>query len=197
MKSNLIGGLLIVLVGVLLLFDSLAWIDIDFGKMFRNFWPLILVLIGLLIILSPGKGENTNLTDELGSSDGRSTDSNSAFLGAFGDIRVAGMECISGPLDKSLLVGDIVIDLRNSRLSPGEWPINASVLIGDVDFLVAPDCPVSVEFNCLAGSVACGGKVFEGFVPRLKHVDDNFPQAAAKLKITGRTLIGDIKLSKA
>jgi len=196
MKSNLIGGLIVMLIGILLLLDSLALIEISFGRLFRDFWPLILVLIGVWIILSPGKGKNSNITDGSEYSNGQSTNSSSVFLGAFGDIRVTGLENISDPLDKSLLVGDIVIDLRNSKPSPGEWPINASVLIGDIDFLVAPDCPVSVEFNCLAGSVACGGKVFEGFVPRLKHIDDNFQRAAAKLKITGRTLIGDIKLSK-
>ncbi len=196
MKRDLIGGSIIVLIGVLLLLDSLALIDISLGILFRTFWPLILVLIGVWIIFSPGRAIKSGPTDQSVFSDDQSINTDSVFLGAFGDIRVAGLENFSGPLDKSLLVGDIVIDLRNSRMNPGEQRIIASVLIGDIDFLIPADCPVSVELSCLAGSVACAGKVVDGFFPRLRHIDDDFPQANSKLSITARTLIGDIKLIK-
>lgn len=188
-------GLVLILLGVLLLLDSLAILDFDFISLVGKFWPLILIFIGAWIILSPKKDHTFRVVTEHDILDATKTDS--AFLGVFGDIRVVETGQFSGPIDKSLLVGDIVIDLRNSKIANGENHVSASVLLGDIDIIIPSDCPASIDLSCLLGSATSGENSSDGFAPRINLTDPNYDRSTAKLKISGRALVGDVKVEKA
>ena len=50
-----LGGLILIGVGLLFLGDSLGLFSLNFGHMFRNWWPMIFVLVGIARLLE-GRG---------------------------------------------------------------------------------------------------------------------------------------------
>lgn len=52
--SRIFWGLAFVCVGALMLLDRLEVIYFDFGEFIRNWWPLILIIVGLSMIFNRG-----------------------------------------------------------------------------------------------------------------------------------------------
>ena len=99
-----------------------------------------------------------------------------------------------GILDRSLVFGDIEIDLTGSKLKDGDNIVDASVMFGDIKIFIQSDFPVSVDLSCLAGKTTFNQKSFDGISPGIKHIDDNFENASAKLFIKCRAGFGDLKV---
>lgn len=186
----IILGLFLVFLGSVLLFDSLGYIKFDFWGLIGKLWPLVLIVIGLIVVFrSGGKTEH-----ELSSPKWKSSDN--SISGLFGDVRIAGMSEAVGRIDRSLLIGDIVIDLSGSRLQDGDNYIGVSVIFGDVVVTVPADFPVSVDLSCIAGSASFGDRRSDGLMPKIQHTENDFGSAPAKLYIKGNTIFGDIKVIK-
>jgi lia operon protein LiaF len=192
---GVIVGLIIIAIGGLMLLDSFGFINFDFWWMLGKFWPVILIVIGLLIIFERDKLKNQDEPIEkkpevkLGDKSKEST----AF-GILGDIRLAGFTQIPDTIDKSLLIGDIVIDLSNAKLSEGECHISVSVLIGDIDIMLPANFPIAANLSCLVGSTSVDRRKSEGIAANIKHEDDHYVNAPARLSIHGRALIGDVSV---
>ncbi|OQX92155.1 MAG: hypothetical protein B6D58_04330 [candidate division Zixibacteria bacterium 4484_95] len=189
-SKNSILGLVIVFFGFILLFDSLGYVEFDFWRLIDKLWPLVLIIIGLIVIFkSRERAESESLSVELNSSD---------YSGStlFGDIRVAGISKDVGKIDRSLLFGDIVIDLSGSKLKDGNNYVKASVIFGDVDVIVPADFPVCMDLGCIAGSVSYGAKKSDGLMPRIRYTDTDFDNTPAKLYIKANTTFGDIRVVK-
>jgi predicted membrane protein len=189
-SKHSILGLIIVFLGFILLFDSLGYIEFDFWRSIGKLWPLVLIIIGLIVIFKSREiSESESSSNELKSSD---------FSGSalFGDVRVAGISGNVGNIDRSLLFGDIVIDLSGSDLQDGDNYVNVSVIFGDVDVTVPADFPVCVDLSCIAGSVSFGGKKSDGLMSKVRYADTDFDKVPAKLYIKGNTIFGDIRVIK-
>lgn len=46
-----LGGIILVLLGLLFLADTLGFHDVNFGDLFRTWWPMIFVAVGLAHLL--------------------------------------------------------------------------------------------------------------------------------------------------
>jgi predicted membrane protein len=193
---NAIWGLLIILFGFILLMDSLGFIDFNFWHLLGKLWPLALIIIGLIIIFERKKRVgNLNFKINIDNDKGEKQSAcESSALGILGDIRIAGLTQAIGDIDKSLLLGDIVVDLTGAKLATGENNVALSVLIGDIDIIVPTDFPLSVDLGCLIGSVACDSQKSDGFGAKIHFADDNFDSSSSKLIITAKALIGDISV---
>jgi predicted membrane protein len=195
---NVITGLIILVVGIVLLLNSIGLIEYNIWRLAGKFWPLILIIIGLIIILEKDKSEPESARQKNGQS-GISEDKayhESTAFGLFGDIRIAGMPEMAGDLHKNLLIGDIVIDLTGSKLAQGDNQIEVSLLIGDIDIIIPHDYSVSIDLNCLIGSVSGIQRKSDGFAANIRSADDNFLAAPSRLKIHARALIGDITVTR-
>jgi predicted membrane protein len=193
---NIVVGLIIFAVGAVLLLNSLGLIEFNFWRLLGKFWPIILIIIGLIILLEKdeldfGLAAKDHLRQEIFDENKRGE---STAFGLFGDIRMAGLDEMVGEIDKSLLVGDIVIDLTGSKLASGDNRLNVSVLIGDIDIIIPRDFPISAEPGCLIGSVQVDDHKSDGFAASVKHGDDNFADSSSRLTIRARALVGDIKI---
>lgn len=189
-SKQIVMGLVIIFLGFVLLFDSLGYIEIDFWSLMGDLWPLVLIVIGLIVVFkSSGKTKH-----EVSSSKGKS--SNNSISGLFGDIRIAGISEAVGKIDRSLLIGDIVVDLSGSRLQDGDNYVGVSVIFGDVVVTVPADFPVSVDLSCIAGSASFGDKKSDGLMPKIRYTENDFGSAPAKLYIKGNTIFGDVKVIK-
>ncbi len=58
-KSNLIWGLILVIIGAVFLADNLGWADISLWRLIRDWWPLLVIWAGIdMLIRSYRKQRN-------------------------------------------------------------------------------------------------------------------------------------------
>lgn len=193
--KNVIVGLIIIAIGGLLLLDTFEFIDFNFWRMAGKFWPVILIVIGLIVILDRDKFKKGGQDEK--QSDVKAYEVNSresTAFGLLGDIRMAGFTTVPDSIDKSILIGDIVIDLSGARVPEGECHISVSVLIGDIDILLPGNIPAKADLNCLLGSTTVDRRKSDGLAANLDHEDDRYTGAPARIYIHGRALIGDISV---
>ena len=178
-NNQVIGGIILIALGAIFLFS------INLGYLFGKLWPLLIIGLGIYFIYKTKHrhDDNEQAKSEI-----------SGVPGLMGDIRVSGLEQGIGSVSKSLLLGDVVIDLTGAKLLEGENNIDVSVLFGDVTITVPNDFPVEVDLNACVGDLVFRQKRVDGFIPKLKHTDDNYVAAQARLRIKGRLCFGNIKI---
>lgn len=197
------GGLLI-LFGVLLLLDRL---DImDFGEALRNYWPLLLVFIGVKMILFPSKSRpqtSTSATTE------PSTTQN-IWQGAaeptlvtnyltenrfIGDIhlRLQNDDFRGGTI--STFIGDLRIDLSQVGITTaGDRFLTLSGFIGDATLRLPPNLAHSIQASAVIGDFNVFGKSDSGFGLNRIYKSANYDQAEVRLNLRVSFFIGDIKI---
>jgi len=186
--SKVVFGLILVVLGGLFLLDTLG--QVDFWQVARRFWPLILIILGLALLLR----KDRQRTEPVAALRGKVGES--GVTGVFGDIRISGVEKGVGVIERSLVFGDIVIDLAGSKLIEGENYIDVSVLFGDISIVVPLDFPLKVDLGCCAGSASFDQKVSDGLFPKIRDRDENFTNSQARLSIKGRACFGDLKVTR-
>ena len=186
-SKKAVFGIILIFLGVFLLFDTIGFVD--FWEAAEIFWPLILIAIGLFIIFRRKESYYHGRYKKGGQN------SCAGISGIAGDIVVSGLTGGVGAINKSLLFGDIIIDLTGTKLNDGNNYVDVSVLFGDVKITVPDDFPVSVDLTCCAGSVAYNKKTSDGIFPNVKHKDDSFESSPAKLFIKARACFGDLKVN--
>ena len=182
-RGNIIAGAILVLLGILWLFD------VSIGALLGKVWPLALIAVGLYLLLK------TRTRDDSRGDAPIDGDSISGIPGLAGDIRVGGLSDGIGSIDKSLLLGDIVIDLTDAKLLEGDNFINASLLIGDIVIKYPENFPASVDLSCCIGDLNFKQKHVDGFFPKIKDKDVNFDKASQRLIIKCKVCIGDIRIT--
>ncbi len=183
-SGQIILGIIIIVLGLMFLFDLDVW-----GVLGR-IWPLLLIGFGLYLILTRRKEENDHKRSEINIY----ATEQSGIPGLFGDIKVGGLSDGIGTIDKKILIGDIVIDLTNSKLLPGENIIDTSLLIGDITMILPEEYPVKVNLTACIGDLQFKGERADGFFSSIKHKDENYDRAESKLRVLGKICIGDIKI---
>ena len=181
-SGNYILGIIIILLGLIFLFNF------DLGDFLGKVWPLILIAFGLYLMVSHRKKTAIGAESLAGSG------YESGIPGIAGDIKVSGLKDGVGIVDKSLLFGDIVINLADSKLLEGENTINSSVLFGDITIVIPEGFPLKVDLAACIGDLNFKDKRVDGFFPNIKHTDENYDNAQARLFIKGRLCFGDIKV---
>ena len=51
MKSNIVGPLILIAIGILFLLKNLGLADLDLGRILSVWWPAILIVIGLSLLI--------------------------------------------------------------------------------------------------------------------------------------------------
>ena len=80
-------------------------------------------------------------------------------------------------------------------LLDGDNVVNTSVVLGDINIFVPNDFPIKIDLSCVAGRVSYDQKISDGFLPGLKHIDNNYDSSSKKLFIKGKAVFGDVKIS--
>lgn len=181
-KNHIIIGAILIILGMIFLFD------LDFGDLIGIIWALALIGVGLYI-LSRYRKQNASDNGASGVEQ-----SQSGIPGVFGDIKVAGLTEGIGSIERTLVFGDILIDLTDSKLIQGKNHISANVLFGDITIKVPDDFSIGVNLGCCAGDILFKDKRSDGFLAGVKYKDDNYENASAKLFINAKSCFGDIKV---
>lgn len=115
----------------------------------------------------------------------------SKFLG---DMQIECQNVSLQNVEVSMFIGDLHINLRGGRLSPGLNRMIISGFLGDVQILAPRDLPLFVHCSGFVGDVEVLGKRASGFGNTLDSQTDTYAGAVSKLYIATNNFIGDIRV---
>ena len=195
-RSSRIGIFLIIL-GVLLLLDQLD--ILDFQDVIQTFWPLLLILLGLRLILSPGRPRepvqsHPREVRKAAVAEGEPVLRRHTEAQTFGEIRyVFGKEAFEGA-NFSVTFGDIDINAEHIHLAPGQQTLFLNTVFGDIRLRLPQDIPCLIRASSTAGEIYIGTVHSSGlFIHRTVKRHD-FDRATTRLVVVTKVVFGDIHI---
>ncbi len=206
--GNLWWGLLLIALGVMFLLDNMN--VIEFGEAVRTYWPALLVLWGVSILLSrsvvprASSGGGTAASPSPAGDvkevfDDRSESPDAEHLSyssVFGDLSLRALSGNFKGGTVSTVFGDTTVDLSSATLADGENALKLSGVFGDVRLMLAPSMPYSISAHSLFGAIQAAGQKRDGFSSTLVLQSPEFSPAPKKLLIEVSQVFGDISLTR-
>jgi predicted membrane protein len=190
-------GAVLILFGVLFLLDN--FYILDFSELIHDFWPLILVAIGIKILYDrsrqPADDDVVQWSDQPPAMDGdRSSSDSLSESNVFGDIdlRITSDKFRGGSVNN--VFGDIRLDISQVQLAAGTTKVFISGIFGDITIVTPKDIPVQARTNSIAGDISIRGKKKEGLFPNLEHSEGNFEKSDKRLSIQCSIVFGSINI---
>jgi len=192
-KSSLYIGAIFIVLGLLFLFNNAGIIKFDF--IFDNFWPLLLITVGGLIIYNSNR-KKESYAEKITFGD-RSDELKDDYINAsvtFGDYKVAvdSQNFKGGRLRTTF--GELHVDLTKAKLDKGQNLLNLDVTFGEIVVSLPKDCPVRISASVVAGDIKLPSKKWDGINKRAIWQSESYDSAEAKLDITCNIVFGEIKV---
>jgi predicted membrane protein len=199
--SYLIGGLFVIF-GSLVLLHNLDIIHLR--NIWSIFWPTILILIGIIIVLkrSPFVYYHTDFQKEKidtekkegTADDKRDRDDKFNQSNVFGDVKFAGTYHDFPGSNISNIFGDIMIDLSDIDFPEGERNVSINGIFGSISIILPKDIASKFSGSTIAGSIKFIDEKKDGLLINLDSKTDNYEIATKKLKIRASLIFGDINV---
>jgi predicted membrane protein len=191
-------GLIIIVIGVLFLLDNLR--VLDFGDVVSDYWPLILVIVGLRMILfrkradeTPEQPSGASYIGPPSSGSGNSSReqriSESKLIGDT-TLKVTSDDFLGGNV--SSFIGDDYLDLSEVSVKTGEKVVHLSGFIGDVKINAPKKVPFMLTANATIGDIRIFENKYEGLVQSKTYKSPDYDAATARLRIHVTKFIGDV-----
>ncbi len=195
-NSGFYGGVTLLTLGILFLLDNFNMLD--FGDIVSTFWPVVLIIIGIFMIMKvrkvnpPGSHDDTPITGVNGQVLGDKLSENNIF----GDLKlkVSSDKFTGGSV--SNIFGDIEIDLSGCTMVPGRSKLNINGIFGDVSVFLPGGTRVRVDCSVVAGDITVEGNRREGLFPRVAFRDVDYSESKIQLDIQGSMIFGSIKINR-
>jgi predicted membrane protein len=171
-RSQLIIGGVLILFGVMALFNTVFGIDA-----WAIFWPSILIIIGIWIIVRPRYlGSGVELEQ--------------AF---FGTIRRDSTWQVSD-LETWIGIGDIKLNLSQASFPSGDTEIQVYGFIGDVLLKIPADVGVSVSTTAFISDVTTPEQKMDRIISPLHMESSNFQDAEKRVLLEVTAFIANAKV---
>lgn len=197
-NRRMIWGGILILFGFLFLLDNLNVLKFD--EVIQNFWPLILVAVGVKIILSRKSGEPAFLPQsatEVGPGAGAAATFSTDYLSEnrfIGDINLQITSTAFQGGNTSNFIGDINLDLSGITLAEGQRNLTISGFIGDVNLVAPKNVPYAITASLAIGDLVMFGRKEDGIGLNRNFKSADFDNAITRLNIRISFFIGDIKI---
>jgi Domain of unknown function (DUF1707)/Cell wall-active antibiotics response 4TMS YvqF len=99
----------------------------------------------------------------------------------FADVRRSGAWAVPAAGKWETLFGDVVLDVREARVTAPEMRINAGTVFGDVELLVPEGVEVEIRARTLLGNIE-------------QEAGEVAPHGAPRIVLTGGTVFGDVRV---
>jgi predicted membrane protein len=184
---QILWGAIIVLVGILFLAHNLALFGFEFDEFIADFWPLVLIAVGVYMIYHQRHRTYTEVEIDGGTS---------KHSGTVGD---ANFKPKSLPPNGLLLkhgLGDLRLDLTECVLRQGENRVQCSHGAGDLIITLPTSIPLKAEASVGMGDIYLLGRKTDGVGCSLDHEDAEFATADQKITLSAKVGMGQIKISQ-
>ena len=189
-NQTIFWAIIIILFGALLLLNNLNYIDLkDF---FRDYWPVLIILLGLHLIL---KRDRFHFDDGIaGDKDFICETEKALYSNVFGDLRVQihSLNFEEGKINNTF--GDIKLDLSKLNITSGEKILDVHGVFGDIKISVPKNIEYAVYASITAGDIKIMEQKVDGFSKEMRYKSENYDAADPKLTIHISHVFGDIKV---
>nr|MBN2276692.1 hypothetical protein [candidate division Zixibacteria bacterium] len=194
-KRKEFWGAVILVLGLWILLNNLDIIHYPTRHLFRDLWPLLLIIIGIALIFRKRRNKTTSMYDDVNIKIGN--DSRTGHSHVFGDINIEARGMDIDGRSYSCVFGDISINLAGGILRSGANRLVIASTFGDVTIIVPSDMAASAYASSTMGDIYLFGKAASGFSAGLTASTEDYDSAPDKLQITASTTFGDIKIHQA
>jgi len=192
-------GFILILFGILLLLDQMG--IMDFGDLISTFWPVLLILIGVKMVLFPRhKHDDARVyaehidAAEASEAPAVSSEKTAHYSRLAGDIRTQiDAEDFAGA-KYSVTFGDIDIDASAMQISSGQRTLYVNTTFGDIRLHLPQSLPCLVRATCTAGDIAIWHVRAGGLFVQRTFKTDSFDTATNRLIVVSTCIFGDIKV---
>lgn len=192
-------GLVLVAVGVLALLGALG-MEVPLAVL----GPALLILLGLGVVASAVRGESAGglvaLAVFLGIALAMATLLGSVLdvplRGAVGEREVRPTTAAELDDEYRMLMGTLVVDLRDLELPPGTTELAASTVLGEVEVRVPDGVPVEVDSSVVAGSASVLGVSLDGVAVDNDQQTDDWDGADRRLRLTVGAGLGEVFVTR-
>ena len=193
-KNNLFWGLVLIFFGLLFMLDNFGMMD--FGQFIRTFWPVILIIIGVKIILDKKRGEPKKDYEDFTEPDYESHKSSTSLSesNVFGDIKIISdsKNFTGGSINN--VFGDVKVDLSKVTLDANPANLYVSGVFGDINIILPENISFRVKASAVAGDLNIFGNKREGLFPSLEHAGADYEAATKKLYLSTSVVFGTVKI---
>ncbi len=196
---GIIVGLIMIVLGLLFLLDNFGYIEAE--QAIADFWPLILVIVGISFLLRGRRAETiapipapATTGNETKSTRGGYSLNSISQSEIFGDIRMefTSQDFTGGNL--STLFGDVRLDLTKSRIQQGEHHLRISTMFGDSKIDLPEGIEFAVQASSFLGDIKIKGNKRSGFAQSFSFKTPGYDQATRKLNLSISQMFGDTKI---
>jgi predicted membrane protein len=189
-------GILLIVFGSLFFFEGIGLFDI--GNFIGTFWPAILIIIGLWVIVkAKGSAQANEVRSQyttIGDQEESSPSDTVAMSSVFGDVRMTiGSKNFQGG-HISTVFGDVVVDLSSLEIAAGEKELMLHNVFGDIRIKPPEHVVFALQGNAVAGDINILEKKQNGLFPKLDYTSQGFTHASKRLRIYASHVFGDIKV---
>ncbi len=195
-RSNFWIGAVLIFLGAIFLLANLDIFDHPFHWVFRNFWPILIIVVGLFLIFRSARRSSSYIPPTSDNSGQPYTMINRASK-IFGDIHQEAANCDINGMNFSTTFGNISINLSGGKLQGGDNKADFSAIFGDITVVVPKEMEVFAYGSATFGDLHILGKSASGISNNLTTQTDGFDSAASKVYITAGTTFGNVKIYRA
>jgi hypothetical protein len=191
----LVTGLLLVVVGGLWLLDAVDLIEVEAALVL----PAALAIIGIALIIGAFDGPHTGLVVAgvfvaLAAVAFAAAPEN-AFHGGIGERNVIVTDQADLAPRYDVGLGELRLDLSDMVMTESA-EVAATVGAGDINVLLPPDVPVTIEASAGAGKIDLLGQTSDGISVSRTYTSDDFDTAAVTLTLDLDVAAGNIEVDR-
>jgi len=187
--KNVFWGIIFVTFGVLLLLDNLG--VADFGDMLQHYWPLIVIVWGISILMRrPRHGAAPSAPPQPVSSFDSELFHHS---NVFGDVSVVASSNTFKGGSVSTIFGETRVDLSGVTLAEGEHFLHIHGVFGDAVIILPRAGAVAISARSTFGSLRILDQWKGAFSSGIETSTPDYASAPARLKISLSTVFGEVR----
>jgi lia operon protein LiaF len=183
---------MLILLGFLFLLENAGvW---DFGALFHDYWPALLVLWGVWLLVR--RGSERKERPVAGPGTGADTPDQLNETRTFGDIvlRTGSKNFRGGRV--SGVFGNIRVDASEATLVEGEQTLAIDGVFGDVRVILPKNVSTSVTATTVLGDVRVYDTRHRGFAPTIALESPGYPDAPRRLRVRVSQVFGTVEVSQ-
>jgi predicted membrane protein len=196
-KRRFLLGIVLIVLGAIFLLDSSGAIELR--PFMRTWWPALLVLWGVFLIMRRASASATGGAQEAGqpamdTQEPHSPAERIEQSNVFGNVEVslASQNFSGGTV--STVFGDCRIDLTKAQLAEGEHTLAVSGVFGKILLTLPPGMAYALSANSFMGSVRAQGREQSGFAPAVVLESPGFSGGGKRLRLRLSQVFGEIEL---
>lgn len=195
-RRSYIGALILITLGILFLLENFGLADV--GDLIGTFWPVILIIIGLSVLL---RRHQVPPMAHMPSGQQHSSGAAQTF-----DTSMLNNSSVFGDIDMKIVVpgfrggmvscvfGDVNLDLSEVLLADGEHLLKLDGVFGGLHLLLPKDLAVFVTARAVFGDVKVLGNTRGGIGQELTYTSPNYADAPKKLRVYANQVFGDVRI---